>query len=105
VVVGVDGSDEARAAAAVVGELRRRFAPTVRVLAASRGKEVDLEAARDTLPGVEIVDERPVDALLDASRSADLLVLGHRGLGGLKALGSVSERVAHRAGCSVLVVR
>ena len=30
---------------------------------------------------------------------------GSRGLHGVKALGSVSERVAHRAACSVLVVR
>ena len=34
-----------------------------------------------------------------------LVVLGRRGLHGLKALGSVSERVAHQAKCSVLVVR
>lgn len=34
-----------------------------------------------------------------------LIVLGSRGLHGIRALGSVSERVAHRAPCSVLVVR
>ena len=38
-------------------------------------------------------------------RDADLLVVGSRGLHGVRALGSVSERVAHRAPCSVLVVR
>jgi nucleotide-binding universal stress UspA family protein len=32
-------------------------------------------------------------------------VLGSRGLRGVYALGSVSERAAHRAGCSVLVIR
>jgi nucleotide-binding universal stress UspA family protein len=39
--------------------------------------------------------------------SADLIVLGSRGLNGIEAflLGSVSERVAHRAPCSVLIVR
>jgi nucleotide-binding universal stress UspA family protein len=31
--------------------------------------------------------------------------VGSRGLHGLRALGSVSERVAHDASCSVLVVR
>ncbi len=37
----------------------------------------------------------------------DLLVVGSRGLSGMKAffLGSVSERVAHLAHCSVLIVR
>jgi nucleotide-binding universal stress UspA family protein len=43
--------------------------------------------------------------LFDSSRSADVLVVGSRGLHGLKALGSVSERAAHQAKCSVLVVR
>jgi nucleotide-binding universal stress UspA family protein len=36
---------------------------------------------------------------------AALIVMGSRGRTGLAALGSVSERVAHRAGCSVLIVR
>jgi nucleotide-binding universal stress UspA family protein len=35
---------------------------------------------------------------------ASLVVMGRRGVGGIKALGSVSERVAHRASCSVLLV-
>jgi len=35
----------------------------------------------------------------------DLIVMGARGLKGTKALGSVSERVAHKAASSVLVVR
>jgi nucleotide-binding universal stress UspA family protein len=36
---------------------------------------------------------------------ASLIVMGSRGRTGLAALGSVSERVTHRAECSVLVVR
>jgi nucleotide-binding universal stress UspA family protein len=35
---------------------------------------------------------------------SSLVVMGRRGVGGIKALGSVSERVAHRASCSVLLV-
>jgi nucleotide-binding universal stress UspA family protein len=38
------------------------------------------------------------------SRRSSLIVVGKRGLRGIKALGSVSERVVHRAPCSVLVV-
>jgi nucleotide-binding universal stress UspA family protein len=34
-----------------------------------------------------------------------LVVLGSRGMHGVRALGSVSERVAHRAASSVLVVK
>ena len=40
-----------------------------------------------------------------ASREAAVVVVGSRGLHGVRALGSVSERVAHQAACSVLVVR
>jgi nucleotide-binding universal stress UspA family protein len=47
----------------------------------------------------------PVDDLIEASRSSDLVVVGSRGARGILALGSVAERVAHRAECAVLVVR
>jgi nucleotide-binding universal stress UspA family protein len=69
------------------------------------GKDVDVDAARGQAGDVPLVeDERnPVDALADAG--ADLIVVGSRGLHGVRALGSVSERVAHWARCSVLVVR
>jgi nucleotide-binding universal stress UspA family protein len=40
-----------------------------------------------------------------ASQRCDLVVVGHRGLHGVGSLGSVSERVSHRADGSVLVVR
>ena len=36
---------------------------------------------------------------------ADLIIVGSRSLRAFEALGSVSERVAHQAHCSVLVVR
>ena len=54
---------------------------------------------------LEHVDDHPVSALLEAAETADLVVVGSRGLHGVKALGSVSERIAHRAKTSVLVVR
>ncbi|GDY28419.1 universal stress protein [Gandjariella thermophila] len=51
----------------------------------------------------------PVSSLLDEAenRSADLLVVGSRGLNTLKGriLGSVPSEVARRADCDVLVVR
>jgi nucleotide-binding universal stress UspA family protein len=54
-----------------------------------------------------VAEATPADALIDASRGADLLVVGSRGrsaLAGL-ALGSVSTAVLHRAYCPVAVVR
>ncbi|MDI2031267.1 universal stress protein [Saccharopolyspora sp. TS4A08] len=46
-------------------------------------------------------------ALLAASRGADLLVVGHRGRGGFAGLmlGSVAEQCVRHAACPVLVVR
>jgi nucleotide-binding universal stress UspA family protein len=39
-----------------------------------------------------------------ATTDSSLIVIGRRGLTGIRALGSVSERVAHRAPCSTLLV-
>ena len=75
------------------------------VITAVEGKSVDLEQVRRRWPLAEEIDARPVEALVAASHAADLLVVGSRGLHGAKALGSVSERVAHQAACSVLVAR
>lgn len=69
------------------------------------GKRVDPKVVSAAFPDSKVVDDPPVDALVQASRSVDLVVVGSRGLHGLTALGSVSERVAHRADCSVLVAR
>lgn len=104
-VVGHDGSAQADHALAVAQHLALRFGSTLRVIAALDGKGVDLAQVHLRTPFSETVDEHPVKALADAAREADLLVVGSRGLHGLQALGSVSERVAHQAACSVLVVR
>jgi nucleotide-binding universal stress UspA family protein len=102
VVVGLDGSDAAAEAEAVAQDLADRFGAALRSITAMGGKALDGLPARDDL---ELDDRHPVDVLVAASQLADLLVLGSRGLHGFAALGSVSERVAHRAECSVLVAR
>jgi nucleotide-binding universal stress UspA family protein len=104
-VVGIDGSREADEAYRAARSLAHRFEVPLRAVTALRGKGVDLPAAHLRTPFVEAIDEEPVEALTRASRDADLLVVGSRGLHGIRALGSVSERVAHKARCSVLVVR
>ena len=54
---------------------------------------------------VEQLRGRAHDAIARVGDGVDLIVMGARGLKGAKALGSVSERVAHKAASSVLVVR
>ena len=56
-------------------------------------------------PVVLSIDGHPAQRLIDTATAIDagLVVLGSRGLLGPHALASVSERVAHRCPCSVLV--
>lgn len=84
IVVGVDESAESVAADAVAHDLAERFG-------------AKLERYENV--------RHPVSTLVEAAIEADLLVVGSRRLRGVKALGSVSERVAHEAKCSVLVIR
>ncbi len=107
VAVGVDGSPEGLRALEVAARLCADPATDLTAVIATRGEDVDPDAvARAAAPHrVTVERRRPVDALVDAASRCDLLVVGSRGVGGLRALGSVSERVAHRAASSVLVVR
>lgn len=57
------------------------------------------------LDPVHVLDSSPAPALVDRANADDLIVVGSRGMRGLRSLRSVSEAVAHRAPCSVLVVR
>lgn len=55
----------------------------------------------------EVVEGSPAKALIDASKGADLLVVGTRGHGGFAGmlLGSVSQHITTHAACAVTVVR
>ncbi len=109
VVVGYDGSEQAAAAVRAASGLAHRTNASLDAVCATGGKEVDVETLQASLtrvaPGVSLIveDADPVHALVSAG--VDLVVVGNRGLHGMKAVGSVSERVAHKARCSVLVVR
>jgi nucleotide-binding universal stress UspA family protein len=103
-VVGVDGSIESAAASTVARAIADRFGGSVHAVASTTDR-LDREAAQAIAPELDEQDRSAVDLLVTASEAADLVVVGSRGLHGLKALGSVSERVAHQARSSVLVVR
>jgi nucleotide-binding universal stress UspA family protein len=106
IVVGVDGSPESAAAYAVARELSERSGTTLLPVVARGGKGVD-ERLVATIVGhnYDGLPDKPVPALVTAALKADLVVVGSRGLHGIGSLGSVSERVAHQAASSVLIVR
>jgi nucleotide-binding universal stress UspA family protein len=129
IVVGVDGSEGSLAALRwAIAEARFRNTSVRAVLAwsyldqpgefdphydeasARRGLDAALDGVAAERKGVEIdpvlVCDLPVAALLDASRDADMVVVGSRGLGGVRGLllGSVSRDVAHRATCPVVII-
>src|SRR5215216_411713 len=132
IVVGIDGSDDSRRALAwALGEARatgRRLValhawhisaagdvvPTAHLSGDALHAGADLLLERELAPadttGVVVErraeEQRPAAALVDASATASLIVVGsrgHRPLTGL-LLGSVSDQVAHHAHCAVVVV-
>ena len=58
---------------------------------------------------IKLLEGRPADKIVETAREGafDLIVIGSRGLGGIKefVLGSVSDRVADEASCPVLIVK
>lgn len=116
VLVGTDGSEtatkavqRAHAVAAALGaQLLVAF-----VGDAERGRDV-LDRATAELAGAtpvastRLLSGDPADALLGlaSAEGADLIVVGNKGMTGAQRflLGSVPNKISHRAGCDVLVV-
>ncbi|RIV35586.1 universal stress protein [Micromonospora radicis] len=133
VVVGVDGSEHSLLALGFAVEqacLRRvplhvvrawqpgreqwtGDAPDRDAVLAEHAAELDeqLSRYREAFPDVEVTVEAaaaaPAGLLIDASRNAQLIVVGTRGRGGLRGmlLGSVSQQLIQHAHCPVAVVR
>ena len=140
-MVGVDGSESARAALEFGLEEAARRSARVRVVTAFHSPdywpvaygiasgmvvppsmeqlaEAAEQAARQTVAEVvgsaggrapvevRVVQGHPVEVLLDQAAEADLLVVGHRGLGAIASacLGSVGLQCVLHATCPVVVV-
>jgi nucleotide-binding universal stress UspA family protein len=135
VVVGDDGSDDSKAAVKYAVEQARARGVPLHVVYAWRmpiappyaaGYSTILEGAREQeirmaaervaswreknsdveIMGVQVIGH-PADVLIQAGGTADLVVVGSRGLGGFASalLGSVSHAVLHHLTCPVAVVR
>lgn len=133
VVVGIDGSDTSKAALRWAARLAPSLSATIHAIVAweypiifgleggipsewrpdENAKEI-LSASLEEVFGKDrpaglrgsISQGHPTFVLLDASKDAQMLVVGSRGLGGFAGLllGSVSSACAEHAKCPVLVV-
>jgi nucleotide-binding universal stress UspA family protein len=77
-------------------------------------RDIQASALRLALPGegvgdleAEVVEGVAAEVLVEASKGADMLVLGSRGFGGFRGLllGSIDQLCTHRAHCPVVIVR
>jgi nucleotide-binding universal stress UspA family protein len=134
IVVGVDGSEQSKAALAWSGRYARLAAVPLKVLLAwhiptnydwtpplpetwnpeSDARTVLEREVKEVLgsdPDVElstlVVEGHPAQVLTEASKHASLVVVGSRGRGQFAGmlLGSVSEFLTTHAHCPVLIVR
>lgn len=134
ILVGVDGSPGSRAALRWALRQAERTGAEVTALIASGlsalidiampmpGEGVAEQAAAQLRKSVDetqaqvggdlqvhrlVIEGHAARALLDEAADADLLVVGHRGHGGVigAVLGSVAQHCVHHAPCPVVVVR
>jgi nucleotide-binding universal stress UspA family protein len=116
ILVALEGSPgswaPARAAAAIAACFDSRLEVVHVAEGADPGRSRALEAQIAEVgrivgraPAITEAGGHPTHAIVESAREKgpSLVVCGRRGLHGIRALGSVSERVVHRAPCSVLV--
>ena len=134
IVVGVDGSASSTAAlawavkqaaltgavvdAVIAWEVPANYSFLVQVPTDINYAGIAAQVVADTIaevsgPGEQVkirstaTEGNPARVLLDASKGAELLVVGSRGHGGFTEalLGSVSQHCVHHATCPVVVIR
>jgi nucleotide-binding universal stress UspA family protein len=117
ILLASDGTPTSDAAAALTARLAARHDAHVAIVGARDGEApfrpglaehaTQIMEATGTEPVMLDEPGAPHRAVAKGARdfSASLVITGSRGLAGVSALRSVSERIAHAAPCSVLVVR
>lgn len=117
ILVATDGRPESDEAVEIAGGLAARERSRLALVHVEDGRDTPgRQLAEHTVRLIELTGIEPVvlpeqgpadNRIVEASErvAASLIVLGARNLSALGALGSVSERVAHDARCSVLIAR
>jgi len=118
ILLATDGSPSSARAATLTARMAERLGSTVfmlRVGTAAGVEElrtvaqqvVEITEATGRAPVIVEFGDDPLDTIIEVARSqrASLIVVGSHGRSGVRALASISERVAHEAPCSVLVAR
>lgn len=118
ILIASDGSESSLAATAIAAAIARAHSAAVTMLTvdhtdnrdrrhALTEEAAELERICGVGPEIVLRTGDPDAEIVAVARQLEpsLLVLGSGGKHGLRALGSVSEKVAHKAPCSVLVAR
>ncbi len=118
VLLASDGSEDARRAADLATEICAAFQSQATILTVGSDADrahrheiareaADLMAASGVEPVAAMRAGAPRTAIVDFVRQLQpaLVIIGSGGKRGVRALGSVSEHVAHHVDCSVLVAR
>lgn len=121
ILVGSDGSDSAAQAIARAAVLAQAGSATLEIVGAvgSASDQAELEAklvasaeslvADGLTAHSRVAVGDPVEVILDVATEigADLIVLGNKGMTGARRfiLGSVPDKVSHRATVSVMIAR
>jgi nucleotide-binding universal stress UspA family protein len=116
-LLAFDGSTSSWRAASAAAAITRAHDARLTIASFGRADEprrralahltVALTDATGHEPVIVSSDGDPLDRIPELARAVDasVVVMGARGVTGLRALGSVSERVSHTAPCSVLITR
>jgi nucleotide-binding universal stress UspA family protein/GNAT superfamily N-acetyltransferase len=118
VVVGTDGSGSAAIAVAAATDIAAAFDATLHLVTAYSARDDRVGALKvltEAATGLGAIDAQrharqghPANVLQEVAeeQEADLIVVGAKGMSGAgRLLGSVPDRVSHRAGRSVLIVQ
>jgi nucleotide-binding universal stress UspA family protein len=113
IVIATDGSETAKRAVALGGELARALggAPILLHVGEDARGETVLAEAKQQVPDARTISVRgdAADQILEVAEreGADLIVVGNKGMTGAKRflLGSVPNQVSHNSPCDVFIIK